>query len=180
MSYRSPRLYEATDCYDGRRLEVPKLASLATVYTMIARGLGEPDAKIDDFYTDPRKGRCGVGAAPTALPEGIAVDGPGEEKPLDPEVVEANIRDGLPVILHGRSPNLVDHFVLLVGTFRDDEDRLVLVVNDPLPDPGTVEPKQRELVVAQAKTAGLFARAAWQATSENGVVFDGMRLVYRK
>ncbi len=160
-NYRDPQLFRATDCYGNGRVEVPKLACLATVYTMIARGFGKADAMIDDFYADPRRsGSCGAGAVAAKLPEGVTVDGPGEERPLDPEVLVARLREGLPVILRGRSANLVDHFVLAVGSHRDRDGRLVLLVNDPLPDPGSVVAKRRELVVEPVREAGLLTSAA--------------------
>jgi hypothetical protein len=179
-SYRDPELFRATDCYGNGRVEVPKLACLATVYTMIARGFGKADAMIDDFYADPRRSNgCGAGAVAANLPEGVTVDGPREEGPLDPAVVEARLHEGLPVILHGRSPNLVDHFVLAVGSHRDRDGRLVLLVNDPLPDPDSGVAKRRELVVEPVREAGLFTSAAWHATAPGGFVFDRMRLVHR-
>ncbi len=171
-SYRDPTLASVVDCVDpvrpeGAKTTVDRLACLATVYTMIAQGFGRADARVDDLYRDPRStGGCSSGADGAVLARLVGVRiRPAE--PLDPAVVERELRSGRPVVLHGRGGILGQHFVLVVGMGRDERGRRVFFANDPWP--GSTETRVSERLTL-VPTAG-----AWQHPKLLSVRFETLR-----
>jgi hypothetical protein len=118
----------------SRRTAVANLTCAAAVYVMIERGRGQALAMIDDFYIDPR---LHGGRSPGARrPDYVSAD-----FAIDPGLIEAELRAGQPVVLHGVGGPLGKHFVLAVGLARDTTGGRHLIVLDPWPAPGEIMPK---------------------------------------
>ncbi len=121
-SYRDPDFMNVPDTIAGssKTVEIKKLACLATVYAIIARGRGEKKY-VDDFYIDPRKpGANGEDARRPAWVE--------SESTLNAEQVRQALQQGTPVILHGVGGPLKEHFVLAIGINRKE-----IIAIDPWP-----------------------------------------------
>jgi len=163
-NYRDLGLMRTTDTLPNSdsRTAVANLACAATVYVMIERARGNDSAMVDDFYIDPRKhgGRSPGARRPDYV---------GADRAIDPALLEAELRAGRPVVLHGFGGPLGKHFVLAVGWAQDAAGGRHLIVLDPWPAPGEIMPKP-EIRIAVAAVPLRHPDIA-------GLVFDKMRRV---
>jgi hypothetical protein len=164
-NYRDDSLMAAEDSAptESGRAAVADLACLAAVYAMIERGRGNTSAMIDDFYPDPRQDVDGATDGPPR-PDYVSGD-----QPVDVAAIEAELRQGHPVIVRGKSAEVFQHFVLVIGLRQAAEGGWRLVAYDPWPGRGNSGPA-REIEIdpdAQALTS----------VSGLAVTFDRMRLV---
>lgn len=141
----------------GVKRRVPALACLAAVYTMIERATGDPNAKIDTFYT------IGQGAMRGHLSKMQVAD----QVAIDLQTIASELRTGRPVILHGTGGALIDHYVLVVGMSVRNASVSELIVNDPFPDAAAPDRGKRVRIPVSTMKAGFST-------------YDGMRLVSRK
>lgn len=154
QSYRDPDTAQRLDCADptrptGAREPIERLAGLATVHAMIARGLGVPAATVEDFRPAPTEGAaCGPGTDSGALPR-LAGVAPAAEEPLDWAAVERELRAGRPVLLWGSGGPAGRHVVLAVGLGRDERGGRTVLANDPWP--GLVETRASERIAILAE-----------------------------
>jgi hypothetical protein len=163
-NYRDRGLMRATDTLpnSSRRTTVANLSCAAAVYVMIERGRGHAAAMIDDFYIDPR---LHGGRSPGAR----RPDYVGADLAIDRALIEAELRAGRPVVLHGSGGPLGKHFVLAVGLTQGVAGGRQLIVLDPWPAPGQTLPKpdvRLDLSAARLRHPDI-----------PGLVFDKMRRV---
>jgi hypothetical protein len=163
-NYRDVGLMRATDTLpnSSRRTAVANLSCAAAVYVMIERARGHAAAMIDDFYIDPR---LHGGRSPGARrPHYVGAD-----IPIDSALIEAELRAGRPVILHGSGGPLGKHFVLAVGFMEGAAGGRQLIILDPWPAPGQTLPKpdvRLDLAAVRLRHPDI-----------PGLVFDKMRRV---
>lgn len=129
-SYRDANFRLLQDSSLSGPRPVWQLACLATVYTMIERGLGRHDAMIDDWYEDPRQ---------------HGGDGPGARRPsyvsasqaLEIDEVSTALDANRPTILQATGGPLGQHFVLVVGIDGEGDNRKFIAL-DPWPGQATL------------------------------------------
>lgn len=163
-NYRDRGLMRATDTLpnSSRRTTVANLSCAAAVYVMIERARGHAAAMIDDFYIDPR---LHGGRSPGARrPDHVSAD-----LAIDRALIEAELRAGRPVVLHGAGGLLGKHFVLAIGLAQGESGGRHLIVLDPWPAPGQTLPKPEVRID--------FAAVPLQHPDIPGLVFEKMRRV---
>jgi hypothetical protein len=163
-NYRDPSLLTVQDSLPSGvgKATVPDLACAATVYVMLERGRGNPQAMIDDFYPDPRKFN---GNSPGAKRPAYV----GSDVSIDPQQVIALLKSGQPVVLHGFGGPLKEHFVLAVGFNTDADGKEILTALDPYSGKDSDKPgKQIEISIG----AGLLVHPIY-----SDIVFQKMRSV---
>jgi CubicO group peptidase (beta-lactamase class C family) len=125
-NYRKPAFAEKMDTSPvGTHQPVKKLACVATVYTMLAQGRGEPNKRIDDVY------QYGQGAIPPPYVGG--------RQALDVAQILQSLRQRQPVVIQGEGGPLGEHSMLVIG-FERTASRTTISALDPWPGTAAVGP----------------------------------------